>query len=593
MTVGFVTLTILDNGGSVVTVPTNSLQLVIAVSSSGTSYQPIATRSLATIENTFGYGPLVEASMLAINGGGNGLQGGTVIACKIPPNTHGNTAGVLQKTAASVSTITNATPAVVSTVSAHGFISGEVVTLAGVNVSAYNTTWVVTNISASTFSLNGSAGVGAASGGTATSTGVIFLGTGGTVTASTCVPTLTLDSTNGAWDDYYVQITITTGGTVATGPIAFTVSLDAGRNTGPIIQLGTATTYVIPNTGITINFTTAKTLTTGDYIRFATIAPTFSDANIQTAIVAVQGSPYANTGWGSTHIPGVFAGADGTTVEGYLDTLANGYLYTRAIIAARDAKVPTAWGGPGETETAWLTAIEADYAAVSAKRICANGGYYNMPSPTSAQGPAAPTVAYRRCLSWALAARQVGLPPQRNAGRVKDGSLGNIVVNPALDPVDGFVYHDERLNPSLNAARFSSATTRVPNTPGYFILEPNLMSPSGSQFAILPQGNVIDVGSSIFIQACNELINDDVRTNANGTIYANDALTQQSDILAPITANMTNAQVISGAQVVVDQTVNVQLTNSESINCTLDARGYVESIAASIGLAQPSTGINP
>ena len=581
--VGYLNLQVLDNGGQTVTVPAASTQVILAVSSAGTAYEPFATRSQTTLESVIGYGPLLEAGMFSINGAGNGLNGGTVIGCKLPANVKGNTAGVLQKTAATVSSSSSASSSVITTATAHGFVTGEVVTLAGMTWTAGNGTWVVTVTAPTTFTIPtaGTAGTG----GTATSTGVIYLSSTGTVSGGTLVPTLTLDSTNGAWDTYFCQVTFQSTGAAGTAGISFTISLDANRNTGPVIQLGTALTYVIPNTGITLDFTTTQTVNSGDVIRFATIGPAFSDANVNTALLAIQASPFAGAGWGAgTWIPGICAGSDATSIEGYLDTLANGYLFSRGLIDARDAKVPLAWGGPGETETAWLTSIETDYAAVSARRICANGGYYNMPSRTSAQNPACPTVAYRRGLSWALAARTVGLPPQRNAGAVIDGSLANIAVYPG-DPTDGFIYHDERLNPSLLAARFSCATTRVPNLPGYFILEPALMSPPGSQFGILPQGLVIDEASSLFAQSCQLEINSDVRTNADGTIYENDALSQQQFILAPIEANMVNSNEITGASVTVDRDVNVLATNSESIACVIDDHGYVETVNATIGLA--------
>jgi hypothetical protein len=589
MTTGYTTLTIEDNGGSVVTVPTQSVQLVIGMSSAGVSYTPISTRSQTTIESTFGYGSILEAAMLTINGGGNNLAGGTCICVKVPPNVKGNTAGVLQKTPVASSTISYTSSVNTVTATAHGFVVGEVIVVTDGTHAGNAGTFVVTSVAnANTFTYADASGVNSTTA-TMVSTGLIYLGLNGVLSAGTTVPTISLDSTNGAWDDYFVQFTVVTGGTIGTAGITFTLSLDANRNTGPTLVLGTATTYVIPNTGITLDFTGTQTLVAGDYIRFATIGPAFSVANIQTAIQSVQSSPFGAVQWGSTHILGRFAGSDGTAVEGYLDTLANGYIYTRAMVDAADALVPLAWGGPGQTEAAWLTSIESSYSAVSARRICANGGYYNMPSPTSAQSPAVPTVFYRRGLAWALAARQVGLPPQRNAGRVKDGSLGSIVLSP-LYYTDGFVYHDEFLNPSLGSQRFSCATTRPPNNQGWFILEPFLMSPSGSQYAILPQGQVIDLGSSLFVQGCNQLINDDVRTNPNGTIYVNDALTQQQALLKPIKDDMIQPKIISGAQIVVDQTVDVFSTNSETIGCTLDSRGYVESITASIGLAAPTAG---
>src|SRR5262249_32139583 len=156
--------------------------------------------------------------------------------------------------------------------------------------------------------------------------------TSGSVTKTgtgTSVVTTTLDATNGAFDYYFVKVLVVTGGTIATGPCAIQVSLDAGRNYGQVIQLGVANTYVIANTGITLNFA-AGTLVTGDTYTFAAYGPMWTTANVQTALNALVGSQYGVVGWGSTHIvsagggataaTGGVPGADATTLQGYLDS---------------------------------------------------------------------------------------------------------------------------------------------------------------------------------------------------------------------------------------------------------------------------------
>lgn len=414
-----------------------------------------------------------------------------------------------------------------------------------------------------------------------TATGTAEAVTAGSGNTGTSVVTVTLDATNGAYDDYYVFVKIVTGGTRGTSGWTFQLSLDAGRNFGPVILPGTATTYAIPNTGITLAFGVGTFVAT-DTFKFGTTGPSISTANIQTALNTFQASQYAINGIGSIHIVGStlatvgtqqgMSGANATTIDGFMTTLANGYVFSRAIISARDSIQPTAYGGAGETDATWTAAIALDYSAVSAKRICACAGYYNMPSafPNSAAG----TPRYRRPLAWALAARQVAIPPQRHAGRVRDGALTQIAVDPSNDPKDGFNYHDERTAPGLDAARFTSATTRFGN-PGYFIKNPNLMSPSGSDFTILPRGIVMDVACDIVHESGEEEINDDVRLNPSGTLYINDALTIQNSIQAALDDNMLATSEISGSTVVVDQTANVGATSKVPINIVIRGRGYI------------------
>jgi hypothetical protein len=446
-----------------------------------------------------------------------------------------------------------------------------------------------------------SAGLDCAGGATVLCIGVpvVTPGTATAVTAtraagtpSTSVLSVTLDSTNGAWDRNFIQVNVTAAGTIGTAGIFFQVSLDAGRNFGPPIALGTATTYKIRNTGVQLNFA-AGTLNVGDVFRFSTVPPAGNTAGWQAALTALQTSQYALTGWGAIHLVDGVSGANATTLQGYLGGspdgtggLAAGYVYTHMIVDVADSNTPTAWGGSGDTEAAWMSRIEADYAATSAMRVCAPAGHYNMPSAFAQ--PDAGTPAYRRNLSWALDVRESAIPPQRHAGRVSDGALGNIVVNPTSDPTDGFIYHDERLSPGLTAARFCAAKTRI-GKQGYFIEQPNMMAPSGSVFTAIYLRAVMDIGCFITFQAAEEEIDEDVRLNANGTLYANDRLSAQGEILNAINANMTSVNMLSpGSTVVIDPNANVQATNNVPVTVSLQRRGYVLSMTINIGYAAPT-----
>lgn len=402
-----------------------------------------------------------------------------------------------------------------------------------------------------------------------------------TPNSSTSVLTLTLDGTNGAFDDYYAELICTTSGTRGTDGIKFQLSLDAGRTFGPIISLGTATTYQIPNTGITINFA-AGTLVAGDYWKFSTTAPAWNTSGIQNALTALAASQYAIAGWGSTHIIGVCSSASAASIQTYIEALTTQFLFTRVIVSARDALAPVAWGGSGETETTWINSIETAFSATSAKRVVASAGYYNTPTPFPNSVCGSP--AYRRSLAWSDAVRRVLVPPQRRGGRVKDGSLTNITVNPATDPADGFVYHDERVNPSLDAARFMAAITWAKKS-GFYICHENLMSPVGSQFTEIVLGNVIDVACAIAYATGVDEISDDLRLTAAGTLYPTDAIQLQNTINSALAASMTNAAMVSDAFCSVSQTANVGATNNIPIEVTIIPRGYVDKITETINLA--------
>ena len=574
-TTGNVQITVVDSNAAAVLVPGSNVAFVMGCCSAGTANTLVATANTQTLTTNLGYGPLVEQCGLLV------LSGATVIACPLAIATAGVATGA-SRTPVTITSSTQASP-IVYTATAHGLVTGEIVTIAGVTgETGANGTFIVTVLTANTFSANGSAGTLApGSGGTAQPLGIEMVNTVTPATPGTSVTTATMAATTGCFDDYLVQLNVTTGGTVGTGPIAFQLSLDAGRNFGPTIQLGTANTYAIPNTGITLNFAVG-TLATGDIIRMSTTAPQWNTAGVSAGLTAFQRSQYAVGGVGMMQLVGPIAsGANASTIEGYLDTLATGYIFNRLLCNTVDVTTPQAWGGAGgQTEAAWMTAIESSYAAVSSKRISVAAGHYNVPSAYA--NPVAGSPAYRRPGQWAASCRQVVIPPQRHSGRVKDGALSNIVVNPTSDPTDGFVYHDERLNPGLDANRFTSFWTRI-GLPGFFVLNPNLMSPGGSTLTILPLGNVLDIACDIVHQVGQQQIDSDIRLNANGTIYVNDALALTADFNNALQAQMVATGMISDFTVQVDQTNNVLLTSTVNVTVSIVSRGYVLQENVTIG----------
>ncbi len=402
-----------------------------------------------------------------------------------------------------------------------------------------------------------------------------------------------------AYDSYFVRFKVVNGGTRGTTGITFQISLDAGRNYGPVIALGTAVTFAITGTNLTLAFA-AGTMVAGEFVTFATQEPLTSAASVQTCLVALEASPYSTTGWGSMHIVGGtlfgsaadgtfgWTGADASTIEGYLDTMVTTKTFPRAIIPVRDNKIPaTLWGGAGETDAVWAAAVALDYVAVSAKRICAVAGNYNMPGQY--QIAAAGLPRYRRPGSWALASRQVSIKPQTHAGRVSDGAIASIIVDPTNDPNDGFNYHDEMSAPALDIARFTSFRRRK-GRGGFFVANPNLMSPAGSVFTILPLGNVMDIGCSLVNQTMESNINADVRLNDNGTIDEIAAQGIESVARGVLRDNMLAKSMISNFAFTIDRTNNVRSTSIVNFSATLFSRGYILEIDGNIGYGSTTGG---
>lgn len=406
------------------------------------------------------------------------------------------------------------------------------------------------------------------------------------------VMTVVLDGTQGAFDDYIVKVKGAVAGTIGTSA-SIQISLDAGRNWGPVIALGTATTYAIPHTGITLSFTSA-TIAVGDTYTFGTYAPstatTDTGGGVKEALNALAASPYALTGWGCLVIVG---GPDGTqclqgwsatdahTIHGYFETLATAGIFSRYMVQARDVSPASKWGGTGETEAAWQASLVSDFGSASDKRLLAGAGYYNIPSafPNAAGGAWVP----RRSGVWAAACRQVRIALKTLSSRGSDGPLSQISVNSTTDPTDGFVYHDERSAPGLTAARFMAFRTRLGQT-GFWVDEPCLMAPFGSDFDLWPKGVVMDAACSIVAAKGVQYLNSDVRLNPTTlTIDERDARAAEIALKGHLDTGLTSTGQISAAAVRIDRTNNIQVTKKFIVTITIVARGYILSMDITIG----------
>lgn len=385
------------------------------------------------------------------------------------------------------------------------------------------------------------------------------------------------------YDAYLVKLKVVAGGTVGTAGIRIQLSLDAGRNYGPEIYLGTANSYAMTGTGLTLAFA-AGTMVANETVTFGCTEPLPNTAGISACLTALAASPYAITGWGGMCIQGVWSGANATTIAGYLSTLATGDVFTRALISSRDVALPTAYGGAGETEAVWGAAIVADYVAVASQRISAVAGYYNMTTqyPVACAGAS----VLRRPLMFAEACRRVAIPPQRLSSRARDGALSQIVIDPTNDPTDGFVYHDEETNPLVDVGRFIAARSRK-GKPGYYISNEATMAAPGSVFNLLPKGLVMDIGCALLTQLGTDEINDDVLLNTNGTIDEGAAQQIERRIKQAMNEAMLNTGMLSapGVVVVIDRANNVRTTEVVNIAATLYGKGYIRQINATIGYA--------
>jgi hypothetical protein len=418
---------------------------------------------------------------------------------------------------------------------------------------------------------------------------------------STSTITTTLDSTYGAYDSYFVEMTVVKAGTIGTAPgptVQF--SGDAGRTLGPPISLGAANSYYLGSgvlntpapggTGIQVNFG-AGALAVGDTWRFATTAAAGNVSGIQAALAAFQASQYGVAGVGSIHIVGdtMHGGSTDTDIAGIQTQLQAGvaiYEFQRAIVELRDVKTPAAWGGSGETEATWIAALQTAVSGLDAQpRICADGGNYNMQSAYSNASFGTPE--YRRSLAWAHAVIRTQIKLEQRAGRIRNANqpYSQIDVNPASDPGDGFVYHDERTTPGLAAARISCAMTWPKKGAGFFHCTEPLLCAPGSQQAELGIGNVLDAACDIAYAEGIESVSDDLLTQPNGTLDPIALNLLQGDIQEALNQGLTAPSYVSAVTATVNPTADVEETGVIPVTVAVQQKAYVNALQETVLLS--------
>lgn len=400
------------------------------------------------------------------------------------------------------------------------------------------------------------------------------------VASSTCVVTVT-GTPN---DSGYWRVDVVTGGTVGTAGMILTVSKDNGRTVFATINLGTAVTYVIPNSGLTLNFA-AGTLDAADRFSWVSTEPLWSSAGVVSAIQSLYGetTPFldilivgGSTASGSTGGPGATAG-DIATIDTAMTALFNKKQFHRATVNLRDAD----YGGSStESEAQWMTSLEAAVVSTEALRTGATAGHYNCISAIS-------QAQMRRPLLFQAGARDSAVAIQVDLARVANGSLASTPNSPPL-VADGFIYHDEAANPGLDAARLLTAR-RFPGTPGWYITNPNTLAAPGSDFSLLQMGHVMDAATNVAWSYFLQKLSDSVRVDStSGKILEVDAQALELGCNAQLKAVLVDPGAVSSATTVVDRTTNILSTKTLNVTVLVVPLGYLKAINVILSFSNPA-----
>lgn len=359
-------------------------------------------------------------------------------------------------------------------------------------------------------------------------------------------------------DSYDVRVLIVSGGAnPAAGTVTFKVSLDAGRTYGPTTALPASGIYVVPNTGITLNFS-ATTLVAADVYSFTTTGPAYNTTDLNTAIDVLLGDPRE---WFLLYAVGV--PADATAMQGIfaaldskLATAAANYRYARGLMQAFSG-----------ADAAIITAV----ASLSSTRVMLAGGFAQLLSVVNG-------ALNERPAATAIAARAAKATPAEDLGRVASGPLTGITA----------LVRDEFRTPGLDDAGLATLRTHV-GLSGFYVGNGRLKAPAVSDFQFLQYGRVMDIGSRTVRQGMLRYLNDSVRVSSTtGRILEEDAKAIESSIEGQLRATVTSNGYASDVAVIVDRTVNILSTQRLPVKFRIVPLGYAKFIDGEIGFSNPA-----
>lgn len=338
--------------------------------------------------------------------------------------------------------------------------------------------------------------------------------TNGTVT-HTGAGTSVVTATGTPLDDYDVLFSFIAGGTIGVAGITFTYSLDGGKTTSGVTALGTANSYTIANSGVTISFA-AGTVLAAQTEAFSTKGPRMNSSDVTTALEALR--TYGGS-WEAVLLASTEAD---NTIVGNIDTW----------LAAREGegKFRTALCNSifrvaaSQTEAQYLTAMTTAFASTASTRVLVGADQAYTVSPTRG-------IRQRRMVAMGMAARGMAVDISQDIAYVATGALSGHQLS---DDRGNPLFHDELLYPGLDDIRL--ATLRTFNgREGVYVNNPVLISASGSDYVYWQHARVMNKACEVAFQLLTGLLSKGVRRNSStGFIFEEDAQSIENIVQAEL-----------------------------------------------------------
>jgi hypothetical protein len=258
-------------------------------------------------------------------------------------------------------------------------------------------------------------------------------------------------------DDVEAYFKVITGGTVGTAGITYQWSLDGGRTLSPVTALGTANTFVFPNSGgLGFSFA-AGTLVANDVVTQRAFAPNFNASDLGAALQALKDSTYD---WDLC----VIVGAVDATI---FDAIATARAANPEKTFICHARNPNA----AESEAAYKTALDAIFGSKADNGIIVCAGACEITSSLTYR-------SLRRPSLFGIAPRLGSVSTEIDIAQPTLGALPSVSIR---DTNGNPKHHDESVNPGLDDSRFTVLRT-IDGKQGVYVNNCRILSAAGSDF---------------------------------------------------------------------------------------------------------------
>jgi hypothetical protein len=398
--------------------------------------------------------------------------------------------------------------------------------------------------------------------------------------SGTTPPDITLTGT--PHDDFYGRVEILTGGSLGTATFRYSLDYNAAKPSQATWsqEITTAATYLMPDTGVTLNFA-AGTYNIDNRYTWTSTAPTHSNTNVTDGIDAVIANG-VDFGWG--YVSAAMAGAtdaDRVTALASLfsavgvrvDSLEAAYKFVGFTLEAPSPVDPTTAGGL----TTWRGALVSGMAASSHKRLMVAAGYSRKAADMTIAGYSLP----RRPAGWSVLERISRSTISEHLGDVSStaGILRGIVS----------IEHDEETTGGLDGSRFTTLRT-LAGRQGFYVTRGHQFATTGSDYSATPRLRVINTASKVLRNAALSYLNSKVVVDtATGRIREDEALAIDADLTFSLNAALVQPTHASSAAAKVSRTNDILATGTLSVEGAVQPVGYAETIPISLGFTRSTT----